>query len=179
MRPALFLDRDGTINVDPGYLKEPERVELFTGVVDALTAFKKAGYWIFVISNQSGVGRGWITPDQLKQVQDRINLLLGPKAAIDKYWNCLSKPEENDPCRKPGAGYVVEVLKEFSVDIDRSIFVGDKFSDIECGIRGGIPRRILVRTGWGKDNEAKVKARFPETEVIDSLALLRVPVDLT
>ncbi len=165
---AVFLDRDGTLNEDPGYLGDPEKVKLFSGVGEALSILKnKLGFRLIVISNQSGVARGLISKEMVESVNERINELLAQfKVSIDAFYYCTTHPdynsEEESRCRKPSPEMVLQAAKDLKIDLSRSYFVGDTVSDIECGLNAGL-KTILVKTGYGKESFSNLKKRnkFP------------------
>ena len=101
MAKAVFLDRDGTINEDPGYLRSPDQIRLFPGAREALARLKRAGFLLVVVSNQSGVARGLIRDGALEAIHDRLNELLGADAAIDHFELCVHHPDDACECRKP------------------------------------------------------------------------------
>lgn len=158
---AVFLDRDGTLNDDPGYLSDPSQMKLLPGVGDALARLKGAGYKLVVISNQSGVGRGLIAPNALPKIHDRLEELLAPFSVhIDEYQLCLHRPEESCDCRKPKAKLLLNAVQSIAIDLSRSFMVGDKQSDVEAGRNAGCRASVLVRTGLGKSEEAAATADF-------------------
>jgi len=153
---AVFLDRDGTLNEDPGYISDPEKVVLFPDTGNALALLKKYGFMLIVISNQSGIARGLMTSQDVDSVNEKINGLLSDhKVKIDAFYYCPAHPdyssEEECGCRKPSAKLLLEAAKEFNVDLQKSYFVGDSVSDIQCGKNAGI-KTILVRTGKGEES---------------------------
>ncbi len=154
---AVFLDRDGTINEDPGYLGEPSNVKLFPGTAKALADLKlKLNCKLIVISNQSGVARGLITKQMVESVNDRINeLLLEEHTSIDAFYYCPYHPDYNSDeeceCRKPSPKLVFDAVKEHQIDITKSYFVGDTAADIICGFNAGL-KTILVETGYGTES---------------------------
>jgi UDP-glucose 4-epimerase len=159
LRKAVFLDRDGTLNEDPGYLNDPEKLVLFEGVRESLKRLKEAGFKLIVTSNQSGVGRGLIAPGILPQIHDKLNgLLRSESAVIDHFELCLHRPEEDCECRKPKAKLIIDGARTLDIDITRSYMVGDKLSDIDAGRNAGCKASVLVCTGWG---EQAVKAMKP------------------
>ena len=174
LRKAVFLDRDGTLNEDPGYLNNPEKLVLFEGVSEDLKRLKEAGFKLVVTSNQSGVGRGLIPPDILPKIHDRLNELLRPYAAvIDHFELCIHRPEDECDCRKPKAKLIIDGAQKMGIDVSRSYMVGDKLSDVDSGKNAGCKASVLVCTGWG---EQAVKAMKPGqtdfvgadlTEVVD------------
>ena len=154
--PTVFLDRDGTLNEDPGYISDPEKVVLFPYTGEALSLLKNYRFLLIVISNQSGISRGLMTSKDVDAVNERINHLLAEsKVKIDAFYYCPAHPEfsskEECECRKPSPKLVFEAAKEFNVDLEKSYFVGDKIADMECGKNAGI-KSILVRTGKGEES---------------------------
>ncbi len=150
MQPvAVFFDRDNTLNLDPGYLGDPEKVQLFEGVAEGINKLKKElNFKIIVISNQSGIARGLITHKQVQLVNNKINELLEKyNTKVDKFYFCPFHPDFNQPeitdCRKPSPKLVFQAAEEFNIDLSRSYFVGDMPSDIECGINAGL-KTILI-----------------------------------
>lgn len=153
---AVFLDRDGTINEDPGYISDPEKVVLFPETGDALALLKKYGFLLIVISNQSGIARGLMTSKDVEAVNDKINILLSDyKVKIDAFYFCPAHPdyssEEDCKCRKPSPKLLFVAAKEFNVDLQNSYFIGDSVADVQCGKNAGI-KTILVRTGKGEES---------------------------
>jgi histidinol-phosphate phosphatase family protein len=154
-RRAVFLDRDGTINVDPGYLSAPAQLELLPGVAQAIGKLKRAGFLVFVVSNQSGVSRGKIKLESLSLIHSRMDELLvnAGGLALDRYTYCTHLPEANCECRKPKAKLLWDLAQEFGVDLGGSFMVGDKASDLEVGREAGCLASVLVRTGYGMETE--------------------------
>jgi D-glycero-D-manno-heptose 1,7-bisphosphate phosphatase len=145
--PAVFLDRDGTIMRDVDYCSDPSAIEIFDGVVDALRRLKKAGFKLFVITNQSGIGRGHFTEQEYRAVENELNRKLGADL-IDATYFCPDKPSEPSNRRKPSPEMVFEAARKYKLDLNRSFFIGDKAIDIDCGRNAGV-RTVLVRTGYG------------------------------
>jgi len=153
---AIFLDRDGTLNEDPGYISDPEKVVLFPETGNALALLKKYGFLLIVISNQSGIARGLMSGKDVDAVNERINNLLSEyKVKIDAFYYCPAHPdyssEDECGCRKPSAKLLYEAAKEFNIDLQKSYFIGDSVSDVQCGKNAGI-KTILVRTGKGEES---------------------------
>lgn len=160
LKKAVFLDRDGTINVDPGYLNDPDRLEIIDRVPEALHALHEAGYLLVVVSNQSGVGRGLITLDQIKRIHERLDLILSKDdVKIDHYELCFHHPNEDCDCRKPKPKLILDAARKFGIDLTRSYMVGDKASDVEAGRNAGCAGSILVRTGYGEKEQHALKKK--------------------
>jgi D-glycero-D-manno-heptose 1,7-bisphosphate phosphatase len=143
---AVFLDRDGTIMRDADYCSDPKQVEIFPGVPEALRRLKAGGYKLIVITNQSGIGRGFFTLEDYRGVEMEVIRQLGD-GLIDATYFCPDAPGQPSACRKPAPGMVWQAAREHHVDLARSFFVGDKESDVECGRNAGL-RTIRVRTGF-------------------------------
>jgi len=146
--PAVFLDRDGTLMHDADYCSRPDQVRVFDGVASALRQLKKAGYKIIVITNQSGIGRGFFTEKDYRAVEAEVSRQLG-EGLIDATYFCPDVPGQPSECRKPAPGMVLRAAREHDLDIARSFFVGDKEIDAECAHNAGV-RAIRVRTGFDK-----------------------------
>ncbi len=146
MRKAIFLDRDGTLNPDPGYISNPDDFNLYEGVAEALHRLQQAGFLLILITNQSGIARGLITPEQLAEIHAKMQKQLARAGArIDAIYHCPHHPDfphkdgltECD-CRKPQPGMVLRAIKEHAVDAATSYVVGDRSSDIKIGLKTGI-----------------------------------------
>ncbi|HEY7422627.1 MAG TPA: HAD family hydrolase [Gemmataceae bacterium] len=145
-RRAIFLDRDGTVIRDPVYPRNPATVELLPGAAEGLTALKQDGYLLVVVSNQSGIGRGLVTPEEARQVHERfVSLLAESGVALDAAEYCFHTPERGCLCRKPKPGLLLRAADCLGIDLGRSWMVGDKESDAETAVRAGC--RPLSFTG--------------------------------
>ena len=146
--PAVFLDRDGTLMRDADYCSDPKQIEIFPGVPEALSRLKRHGYKLIVITNQSGIGRGFFTLDQYRAVEAEVLRQLG-NDLIDATYFCPDVPDQPSKCRKPAPGMILQAAVEHDIDLSRSFFIGDKEIDVECGHNAGV-RSIRVRTGFDK-----------------------------
>ena len=152
--PVVVLDRDGTLNVEVHYLSHPDQVELLPGVVDGLRALRSAGCRLVVVTNQSGIGRGYFDEARLTAIHDRLRGLLAEHdVVLDAIYHCPHRPDEGCSCRKPGPLLVERAGADLGFDPARVFVVGDKPCDIDLG-RGLGARTILVRTGYGASHEA-------------------------
>lgn len=154
--PAIFLDRDGTINVDSGYLREPAAVELIPGAAQAIREWNESGFPVIVISNQSGVARGMMSLATMVAVHQAILQLLAKEGAfINASYFCPHHKAGAIPlfsrscdCRKPGTALISRAIRQHHLDAGQSVMIGDKYSDIAAGNAAGM-RTILVKTGNG------------------------------
>lgn len=156
---AILLDRDGTINIDTGYISEPNGVRLIDGSARALHRAARLGITLIGVSNQSGIGRGLFDEIDLLQVQTRLDYLLdhySPDLALDRFYFCPHKPEDKCRCRKPKGGLFRRFRKEFP-DKKPLAMIGDKISDIQFVEKYQVPG-ILVRTGKGAETEKDLAA---------------------
>lgn len=154
MKPAFFLDRDGTINIDRVYINDPRLIELLPGAAAAIRRAQEAGFLIVVVTNQSGIARGIIEPGAMPKIHARLDELLAAEgASIDRYEMCVHQPTDKCDCRKPQPKMVFEAAKALDIDLKRSVFVGDRLSDVGCGIAAGCRYSILLRTGMGEKAE--------------------------
>jgi D-glycero-D-manno-heptose 1,7-bisphosphate phosphatase len=139
---AIFFDRDGTLMVDTGYCSNPEQVELLDGVAELLPAMKQAGFKLVIVTNQSGIGRGYFTEQEFWEVQEALERKIGA-GVIDATYFCADPPAEATERRKPGPGMLLEAARDLAIQLDHSYMVGDKASDVEAGIRAGVKATIL------------------------------------
>jgi D-glycero-D-manno-heptose 1,7-bisphosphate phosphatase len=137
-RRALFLDRDGVVIEDVGYPSDPAGVRLIDGALDGMSRIAEAGWRLVLVSNQSGVGRGLVTPDQAASVHRRlIQELEAGGVQLAGIYYCFHAPGDGCRCRKPSPGLVLEAARDLQLDLERSVMVGDKESDLEAGRRAG------------------------------------------
>lgn len=148
-KPAIFLDRDGTLIEERHYLSEPAQVALFPGTAEALATLAGAGFALVIVTNQSGIGRGLFTEDQLQAVHRHLEATLGTLGVrLDGIYHCPHAPEQVCDCRKPQPGLVDRACAELDLDPAASFVIGDKPADVALAVRVGA-RPILVRTGYG------------------------------
>lgn len=151
MRPAVFFDRDGVLDEDEGYAFEPSKIRWIKGALAAVRAVNQSGYLAFVVTNQSGVARGFYGEHQVRALHDWMSEQLAEVGArIDEFAYCPHHPEgsviqyrHECSCRKPQPGMINELAKKHSVDIDRSIMIGDKQSDLEAARAAGVKGYIF------------------------------------
>lgn len=154
-RRFVLLDRDGTINVERHYLSDPDQLELYPGVGEALARLRQLGYGLVVVTNQSGIARGYFDLETLARIHDKLRALLKDfGVSIDGIYLCPHGPDEDCDCRKPLPGMVAQAVAELGFDPARAIMVGDKAVDVELGHAVGAAA-ILVRTGHGLKSEGR------------------------
>ena len=149
--PAVFLDRDGTLMRDVDYCGDPAKVEVFPGAGEALRRLKENGYKLVIITNQSGIARGYFTEEEYRTVEAEFFRQIG-QGLIDASYYCPALPGSGSVRRKPGPGMIFEAQSEHRIDLRRSFMVGDKASDVGCGQNAGV-RTILVETGYGAEQK--------------------------
>ncbi len=142
---AIFLDRDGVINADSGYTHKIEDWRFLPGVLAALAAFKKAGWLLVVVSNQSGIGRGYYTRAQLEKLETWVNVRLRENhAEVDAWYYCPHRPEENCACRKPKPGLILQAAADLAINLSDSWMLGDKIGDVEAGLAAGCHTGLIA-----------------------------------
>ena len=147
--PAVFLDRDGTLLDDPGFLADPGGVRLLPGVAGALRRLRQAGFRLVVVTNQSGIGRGLLTEADVAAVHAEVDRQLGAAgAAVDRWLHCPHRPEDGCACRKPGVLLHRRAIAELGLDPDRSWCIGDRIGDVAAAAPLGA-HAVLVETGEG------------------------------
>jgi D-glycero-D-manno-heptose 1,7-bisphosphate phosphatase len=176
-RAAVFLDRDGTLNVEIDYLSSPDGLVLLPGVASALRRLADAGFLLCVVTNQSGIARGLFDEEALHRVHERLGALLAAEGvSLDSIGYCPHHPEEGGApyrrhcrCRKPQPGLLEDAAQRFGVDLTRSFTVGDALRDLDAGAALGV-RGVLVRTGKGLAEERHARAAGREVVAVDDLA---------
>jgi D,D-heptose 1,7-bisphosphate phosphatase len=151
-KKAIFLDRDGTINVEKNYLYKISELEFEEGCLEGLKILKEMGYLLIVITNQSGIGRGYYTIEQMQELNEYMNKILKKNnSEIEKFYFCPHVIEDNCSCRKPSPELLYKARRDFNIDLTKSYMLGDKLSDVECGQNAGV-RSFLLQTGHSKNN---------------------------
>lgn len=168
---AVFLDRDGVLIEDRHYLHRVEQVVFTPGAVGALQKLTAAGFGLFIVTNQSGVGRGYFTLADVKAVHDHMLAEFARHGvAIRKIYVAPEAPDQPSRGRKPSPQFLYDAQAEFGLDLAKSFMVGDKWIDLECGWNAGVRRSILVRTGYGRETERQHAAQLGPATVVDDLA---------
>lgn len=169
MKKFVLLDRDGTIIVDKHYLCDPEGVELIPNAAEGLKKIQSLGYGLIILTNQSGIGRGYYSEKQMHAVNARmLELLNSGGVSIDGIYFCPHSPDQSCNCRKPETGMIEAAKKDFPINTSESYVIGDKACDINCGKNAGT-RSILVRTGKGLKSEATIgsEADYVADDLLD------------
>lgn len=179
-RKTVFLDRDGTINVEKNYLYKVEEFEFIYGAIEAIKLFNENGFYVVVISNQAGIARGFYTPNDVHILHDFIQRELRKhNALIDAFFYCPHHPEgaveiyrQNCNCRKPNTGMIELAEAKFSIDRNNSFIIGDLWSDIKLAENAGM-KAVLVKTGYGQQTleqveEKKLKITFDAENILEA-----------
>jgi D-glycero-D-manno-heptose 1,7-bisphosphate phosphatase len=176
--PAIFIDRDGTLNVEKEYLYRYGDWEWIPGAVEAIKVFNEAGFLVIVISNQAGVARGRYSEADINRLHARVDGELSRLGArIDAYYYCPHHPDfgekRNCTCRKPAPGLLLQAQQDLNIDLSRSWMIGDKMSDIVAGESAGV-KSILVASGYGVGEFSRFSGRVPVTYVENLQAACRL-----
>jgi len=174
MKPAIFLDRDGTINLDHGYVHLSDEFQFIDGVIDALVKLKKMGYLLVLVTNQSGIARGLFSEEAFMHLTEWMDWSLADRGVdLDGIYFCPHHPEavieeyrQDCECRKPKAGMFLEAMAQLDIDMSASYMVGDKKEDMMAATSAGVGHKVLVRTGKEVTPEGELTADI----VLNSLA---------
>jgi D-glycero-D-manno-heptose 1,7-bisphosphate phosphatase len=170
MHAAIFLDRDGTIIQDRNYISRPEEVVILPGTPAALRQLQAAGFKLFIVSNQSGVGRGFFTLADVEKVNEHIRQEFGREGIkFDKIYVAPEAPDTPSRGRKPSPQFLFDARDEFGIDLAQSYMMGDKMIDLECGWNAGVRGCILVRTGYGAKTERDRPGELGTAMIADDL----------
>ncbi|HDU8625575.1 D-glycero-beta-D-manno-heptose 1,7-bisphosphate 7-phosphatase [Morganella morganii subsp. morganii] len=179
--PAVFLDRDGTINVDTGYLHEIDDFQFIENAIEAMQAIKQMGYALIIVTNQSGIARGMFTEDQFMHLTEWMDWSLADRGVdLDGIYYCPHHPEgtveefrQECNCRKPAPGMLLDAQKFLKIDMSNSYMVGDKLDDMLAGRAAEVGTTVLVRTGKPVTEDAEVAADMVINSIADLPALLK------
>lgn len=178
-RAAVFLDRDGTLNEDRGYVYSRDQFVWIPGAVEAIRALNDAGLFVVVVTNQAGVGHGFYSETDVLMLHRFMENEMEPYGArVDAWYYCPFHPEGrveeyrvDAACRKPRAGMLLDAAKAHALDLSKSWLVGDKVSDIEAGRRAQT-RTVLVRTGYGAQHEPTANADHVVDSIVEASELI-------
>lgn len=170
MKRAVFLDRDGTLVVEQGYLHKVEEVSIFPGAGAALKRLSDAGYLLIVVTNQSGIGRGYYTEVEMHAVNRHIEAELAREGVVFTHtYFSPEAPEQPSRGRKPSPQFLFDARDEFGLDLAQCYMIGDKLIDVQCGWNARVKRSILVRTGYGAKIEKATPEALGAAMVVDNL----------
>ncbi len=170
MRRAIFIDRDGTLILDKDYLHKPEEVQFIEGAVQALKRANDAGFTIIMVTNQSGVGRGYFTLGDVEKVHAYINQELASHGvAFAEIYIAPEAPDAPSRGRKPSPQFLFDARDAHGIELSESYMIGDKLIDLECGWNAGVRKSILVRTGYGAGLEMKEPEALRDAVVADDI----------
>jgi len=171
MHQAVFLDRDGTLIEDKAYLRTPEDVIIFPGAAVPLKRLQNSAFKLFIVSNQSGVGRGYFSLADVERVNQHLaGELAGEGVQFERIYIAPEAPEAPSRGRKPSPQFLFDARDEFDVDLAQSYMIGDKLTDLQCGWNAGVKKCVLVRTGYGTEVERASADKLRHAVVVDDLA---------
>ena len=170
MNRAVFLDRDGTIIEEKNYLCRAEDVVVFPGAATALGRLQSAGFKLFIVSNQAGVGRGYFTLADVEKVNEHLLRELGRDGVhFEKVYIAPEAPDTPSRGRKPSPQFLLDARDQFGLDLAQSYMIGDKLIDLQCGWNAGVRKCLLVRTGYGAELEHTSADKLDGAIVADDL----------
>src|ERR1700723_721268 len=171
MERAVFLDRDGTLIAEKNYLHRPEAVVILPGTGPALRKLADAGFKLIIVTNQSGIGRGYFSLADAERVNDHLRgEFARDGVTFEKIYIAPEAPDQPSRVRKPSPQFLFDARDEFGVELAQSFMVGDKLIDLECGWNAGVKKRILVRTGYGAELERESPLAAGSAIIVDDLA---------
>ncbi len=181
MEKAVFLDRDGTIIEDVGYVHEEDKIKFLPGVSEAIKLLNKSGFKVIIITNQAGVARGYFTEEAVKEINKYIQESLAKEGAlIDMIYYCphhvqgiIEEYKKECNCRKPNPGMIEEAVRDFGIDLKKSFVIGDKASDIEAGHRVGCKTIFLAGNNTlDCEGEITVKSDYVAPDLYEAVKWL-------
>jgi len=170
---AVFLDRDGVVNIEKDYVHKIEEFEFQQGIFEAARYFQEHGFFIIIVTNQSGIGRGYYTEEEFQKVTSYMEAEFEKNGVkITKVYHCPHTPDDGCGCRKPHPGMLLAAKKEFDIDMNSSWMIGDKEGDIEAANSAGVAKTILVKSGH-KIDEKNTTASFVVNGVFDTIEIIK------
>ncbi|OOF82686.1 D-glycero-beta-D-manno-heptose-1,7-bisphosphate 7-phosphatase [Rodentibacter ratti] len=183
MNKAIFLDRDGTLNVDYGYVHEIDKFKFIDGAIDTLRELKAMGYLLVLVTNQSGIARGYFSEDQFLQLTEWMDWSLAEQGVdLDGIYYCPHLPDgkgeykEDCDCRKPKSGMLLQAIEELKIDPEKSVMVGDKVDDLKAGIGAKVKTNVLVRTGKAITEEGEAMADYLLDSIVELPRVLKCSI---
>jgi len=169
-KAAVFLDRDGTLNVERHYLHKPDELELIDGVIEGLQLLQQANFQLFVVTNQSGIGRGYFAEEDMRLVHRKLEHILESHGInLAHIYFAPEAPGEPSRGRKPSPQFLLDASRDYQISLEHSYMIGDKQCDLDCGWAAGVAASVLVRTGYGADLERGELAVRGSFHVADDL----------
>jgi D-glycero-D-manno-heptose 1,7-bisphosphate phosphatase len=170
MKRAIFLDRDGVLIEERNYLHRVEDVAIMHGAEAALVRLVEAGFLLFIVTNQSGVGRGYFSLADVERVHTHLEAEFA-KAGVkfERIYVAPEAPDQPSRGRKPSPQFLFDARDEFNLDLSQSYMIGDKLIDLECGWNAGVKKSLLVRTGYGAQSEKQEAPKLVPAVVVDDL----------
>jgi D-glycero-D-manno-heptose 1,7-bisphosphate phosphatase len=166
---AIFLDRDGVINIDKSYVCKIEDFEFCEGIFETLQKFQELGFLLVVVTNQSGIGRGYYTDEDFRILTAwKLNELKIRDIFIDEVYHCNHDPDSGCECRKPAPKMLLDAKEKFNIDMQSSWMIGDKKSDIDAAINAGVKNTILI----AKDCSDKKGATYCVNSILDTMEII-------
>ncbi len=167
-KPTIFLDRDGTINEEMGYINHTDRFIIFPFVIESLRIFKKLKYLVIIVTNQSGIARGYFSENLLNDVHNKLKRTLNKSGVgVDAIYYCPHHPKEGSEkhrkdchCRKPKPGMIEKAMLDFDIDLNNSFMIGDRFKDVVFGKKMNL-KTGFVKTGYGSGEFEYQKENWP------------------
>ena len=167
MQKAIFLDRDGIINVDHSYVYKKENFEFCEGIFETLKHFLSLDYQLFIVTNQSGIGRGYYSEKDFEKLTSwMLTEFTCRGIKITKVYHCSHSPDDGCECRKPKTAMFENAKKEFNIDMQNSWMIGDKPSDIQAGLNANIPNTIFINSFTCKEASYSVKSILDTIDII-------------
>ena len=168
-KPAVFLDRDGTINFDPGYLSSPADLKIFPAAIRGLKLLSEQGFPLFIVTNQSGLARGYFSENDLQDIHNRLlGELSRAGVKIEEIAVCPHHPDAGCDCRKPSPLLVRRLAARYELDLSRSFFVGDKMADVLTGINAGCRTVLIASPDHRREAEGEDKPDYVAEDLEDA-----------
>lgn len=170
MNQAIFLDRDGVLIEEKHYLHRVEDVAIIPGALDAAKRLQGGGFKLFIVTNQSGVGRGYFTLADVEKINDYLRHEFGRHSVVfHKIYIAPEAPDQPSRGRKPSPQFLFDARDEFGVDLTQSYMIGDKMIDVECGWNAGVRQSLMVRTGYGAKQEREFSDKLARAVIVNDL----------